>query len=129
MSTVYEVTATRDGRWWLARIPDVDDDPVRTRTAREIPEVAAAVLQAALGLDEPPEVSVTLQLPEPAAAAWREADDLRRRATADEQRAGVLRRAVVRQLLADGWSQTDASAALRLSYQRVQQLARPDDRP
>lgn len=129
MSQVYEATATREGRWWLIRVPKIDV-VTQARNTREIAEMAAGVVQAMLDLDEPPEVKVTIQLPESAATAWEEAGDLHHRAAADEQRAAALRRQVVHQLLADGWSQTDASAALGLSYQRVQQLAQHrEDQP
>lgn len=87
--------------------------------------MAAGVVQALLDLDEPPEVEVTIKLPADAAAAWAEAADLHQRAEDDERRAAGLRRQVVRQLLEEGWSQIDASIALGLSHQRVQQLARP----
>lgn len=122
VSKAYQATATREGRWWIIRVPEIDA-VTQARNAREITEMAAGVVQAMLDLDEAPEVKVTIQLPEDAADAWEEASDLHRRAAADEQRAATLRRQVVQGLLRNGWSQTDASAALGLSYQRVQQLA------
>lgn len=123
--TAYTATATREGRWWIIRVDDVDGATTQARHARDIPEMAAGVVQALLDLDEPPEVEVTINLPPDAAAAWTEAADLHQRAEDDERRAAALRRQVVRQLLEDGWSQIDASIALGLSHQRVQQLARP----
>lgn len=127
MNKVYEATATREGRWWLIRVPEVHNAVTQARNAREIAEMAAGVVQALLDLDETPEIKVTIQLPAAAAAAWREATDLHSRAAADEQRAAVLRRQVIRQLLADGWTQTDASTALGLSQQRVHQLAHREE--
>lgn len=127
MNKVYEATAFREGRWWLIRVPEVDHAVAQARNAREIAEMAAGVVQALLDLEEPPEIKVTIQLPPTAEAAWQEARDLHSRAAAAEQRAGVLRRQVVRQLLADGWTQTDASTALGLSQQRVQQLAHREE--
>lgn len=123
VSKVYGAIATREGRWWLIRVPEINNAITQARNAREIAETAAGVIQALLDLKEPPEVRVIIQLPKAAEAAWQEAGDLYRRAAADEQRAAVLRRQVVRQLLSDGWTQSDASTALGLSQQRVQQLA------
>lgn len=123
MSKVYEATATREGRWWLVRVPEVEGAVTQARHAREIGEMAAGVVQALLDLEEPPEVKVTIELPAVVDTAWQEASDLHRSAADAEQRAAALRRQVIRQLLADGWTQTDASTALGLSQQRVQQLA------
>lgn len=123
---VYEATATREGRWWTIRVHGVENAVTQARHVREIDEMAAGVVQALLDLDEPPEVRVTLELPDGIAADWEVAGALQRQADADEQRAATLRRQVVRRLLDDGWSQIDASTALGLSYQRVQQLARSE---
>lgn len=120
---VYEATATREGRWWLIRVPELDL-VTQARNSREIDEMAAGVIEAALDLEGPPEVRVTIELPEGTAADWQEVGELQQQAEDAKQRAAALRRQVVRELIAAGWTQTDAAGALGLSYQRVQQLAR-----
>ena len=122
MAKVYEATATREGRWWLIRVPEIDA-VTQARRASEINEMTAGLIQAVLDLDSPPEVTVTIELPDDAATAWTEAGRLHTRALETEARAATIRRRVIRQLLADGWTQADAAAALGVSYQRVQQLA------
>jgi hypothetical protein len=74
----------------------------------------------------PPEVNVALRLPDDVVADWTEAADLQRRSDEDEERAGSLRRGVVRRLLARGWSQYGISATLGVSHQRVRQLSRSE---
>ncbi len=120
----YEATASREGHWWIIRVHGIENAVTQARRVRDINEMAAGVVQAILDLHDPPEVKVTIELPEAVAEEWAEASELQRRADEGERRAANLRRHAVRRLLDEGWSQFDAGAALGISHQRVQQLAR-----
>lgn len=77
VSKVYEATATREGRWWLVRVPEVEGAVTQARHAREIAEMAAGLVQALLDLEEPPEVKVTIQLPAAVDTAWQKGREAR----------------------------------------------------
>ena len=92
---------------------------------REIDDMAVGLVAALLDLDEKDiEVVVTIELPAVASGAWSEASVLHDRALAAEQTAAALRRSAVRDLIADhGLTQAEAAQLLKISPQRVQQLA------
>ncbi|MHB1172705.1 MAG: type II toxin-antitoxin system HicA family toxin [Lacisediminihabitans sp.] len=121
----FEATATREGKWWIITVPELDA-ATQARNVREIDDMATGLVIALLDLGEDDvKVNVTVELPAGVAAAWREAEALQTQADADEQRAAALRRAAVKELLSVGrLSQAEAGAVLGLSYQRVQQLAK-----
>ncbi|RPE73740.1 MULTISPECIES: XRE family transcriptional regulator [unclassified Frondihabitans] len=118
-----EATATRDGRWWLVRVPDLDAVG-QARTVRDIPAVAAEV--AALHLNVPEEdvdVHVTVHVSEEAERLWEEARKIEEEARAVQQRAAELRREAVRLSRADGYKLDAAAAAFGVTPGRIQQLA------
>lgn len=127
METTYEytATATREGRWWIIRVPELGA-VTQARNIREIDEMARGLIAALLDLPEDGvRVSVTAELPEPAASEWREAALLQAEADAAAGRAAVLRRSAVRALLSGaGLTQQEAGRLLGISYQRVQQFAK-----
>jgi hypothetical protein len=119
-----EATATRDGRWWLVRLPELDAIG-QARTVREIPDVAHEV--AALHLDVPPdsiEVDVTVHVTEEAEQLWAAALEAEEQARALQQRAARLRRDAVRTARAGGYKLDAAAAAFGVSAGRIQQLAK-----
>lgn len=125
MAHTYEATATREGRWWIIRIPELDA-VTQARTVHEIDTMAKGLVTALLDLDEDEaDVAVAIELPASVTSAWQQADELQSRADSDSRKAGALRRGVVRELLDDEHlTQSDAGALLGLSYQRIQQLAK-----
>lgn len=120
----YEITAERDGRWWVFEIPELGTGG-QARTLAEVEFEARGV--AAMWLDVAPEtvtVSVTVTGQEGTLAEWTAAErdeDAARRAQA---RAAERRRSVVRSLRAAGWSAPDAGRVLGISKQRVYQIER-----
>ena len=118
-----EATATRDGRWWLVRIPELDAVG-QARTVRDIFAVAAEV--AALHLNVPEEavdVHVTVHVTAEAERLWEQARQVEEEARAVQQRAAELRREAVRRARADGYKFDAAAAAFGVTPGRVQQLA------
>jgi len=118
-----EATATRDGRWWLVRIPELDAVG-QARTVRDIFAVAGEV--AALHLNVPEEevdVHVTVHVTEEAERLWEQARQVEEEARAVQQRAAELRREAVRRARADGYKFDAAAAAFGVTPGRVQQLA------
>ena len=119
-----KATATREGRWWLVRIPELDAVG-QARTVREIPDVAHEV--AALHLDVPPDgvdVDITVHVSEEAERLWAEALEAEEQARALQQRAAQLRRDAVRTARAGGYKLDAAAAAFGVSPGRIQQLAK-----
>jgi flagellar biosynthesis/type III secretory pathway protein FliH len=118
-----EASATRDGRWWLVRIPELDAVG-QARTVRDIFAVAAEV--AALHLNVPEEavdVHVTVHVTEEAERLWEQARQVEEEARAVQQRAAELRREAVRRARADGYKIDAAAAAFGVTPGRIQQLA------
>lgn len=118
-----EATATRDGRWWLVRVPELDAVG-QARTVRDIQPVAVEV--AALHLDVPEKdvtVHVTVHVSEEAERLWEEARQVEEEARAVQQRAAELRREAVRRSRADGYKLDAAAAAFGVTTSRIQQLA------
>lgn len=119
-----KATATREGRWWLVRIPELDAVG-QARTVREIPDVAHEV--AALHLNVPPDgvdVDITVHVSEEAERLWAEALEAEEQARALQQRAAQLRRDAVRTARAGGYKLDAAAAAFGVSPGRIQQLAK-----
>ena len=118
-----EAIATRDGRWWLVRIPELDATG-QARTVRDIQPVATEI--AALHLEVPGEavdVCVRVHVSEEAEQHWEQALQLEHEARALQQRAAELRRDAVRRARADGYKLDAAAAAFGVTPARVQQLA------
>ena len=120
----FDAIASREGRWWLVRIPALDA-VTQARSLAEIPVMARELVAAHLDVDiDELTVNVSFELPEDVATTWAEAEALRAQAAEAERRAAALRRSAVRTLLRDAhMSQAEAGAVLGLSKQRVQQLA------
>ncbi|MGN6760163.1 MAG: antitoxin HicB [Leifsonia sp.] len=120
----FDAIASREGRWWLVRVPALDA-VTQARSLAEIPVMARDLVAALLDVDiDELTVNVSFELPEDVATTWAEAEALRAQAAEAERRAAALRRSAVRALLRDAhMSQAEAGAVLGLSKQRVQQLA------
>jgi ribosomal protein L12E/L44/L45/RPP1/RPP2 len=120
----FDAIASREGRWWLVRVPALDA-VTQARSLAEIPVMARDLVAALLDVDiDELTVNVSFELPEDVATTWAEAEALRAQAAEADRRAAALRRSAVRALLRDAhMSQAEAGAVLGLSKQRVQQLA------
>ncbi|MCU1420496.1 MAG: hypothetical protein JWN36_147 [Microbacteriaceae bacterium] len=120
----YSATATRDGRWWSVRV-DNPDTVGQARRLDEVEEVAREVI--GLWFDVSPDsfdVDVTIEIPEPARAAWVESATREQHARSEEAAAAVLRREAVHTLRESGLTLAETSRVLGISPQRVHQLDR-----
>lgn len=119
----YEVTASRDGRWWLVQVKD-PDTVGQARNLDEVEEVAREII--GLWFDVEPDsfdVNLSIEIPGEARDAWREAQAREELGRNEVARAAILARKAVQSLRADGLTFKDAGRVLGLSAQRVQQLA------
>ncbi|MEO7373727.1 MAG: antitoxin HicB [Terrimesophilobacter sp.] len=117
----FEATATRDGRWWFIEIPELNTVG-QARTVKEIPEIAREI--AALWLNVDPsevEVNVDVRVPGDAGDLWSTANAKETEAREAVKEAARLRREAVRNLTAQGISQSDTGRILGLSTQRISQ--------
>lgn len=118
-----EAIATRDGRWWQVRLPELDAVG-QARTIREIPAVAAEIGALHLGIpEEELEVQVTVRVSAEAERLWDEARAVEDEARAALQRAAALRRQAVQRARTDGYKLDAAAAAFGVTTSRIQQLA------
>jgi DNA-directed RNA polymerase specialized sigma24 family protein len=118
----FDVVVAREGRWWVFEIPELGTGG-QARTLAEVDPEAQGV--AAMWLDVKPEtvaVSVSVTMPENALAEWAAAERDEEQARQAQARAARRRRAVVRQLRAQGYTAPDAGRVLGISKQRVYQL-------
>ena len=119
----YDVTASKDGRWWFVQVPELDTVG-QARSAAEVEDVAREII--GLWLDVEPDtfdVAVSIEIPGAAREAWEESKQREAIARGENAAAATLARLAVASLRADGLTFRDAGVVLGLSPQRVQQLA------
>lgn len=122
----YQVTAEREGKWWVFEIAELGTGG-QARSLSEVEFEAQGV--AAMWLDVSPEtvaVSVEATVPGQALDEWRAAERDEQEARDAQARAGARRRAVVRQLRSQQLSAPDVGQLLGISKQRVYQLEKPE---
>ena len=120
----YEVTATREGSWWV-----LDVEGVGVTQCRRLTEARAQVLglvEAVTDADVPEETRVEVHLEDELGEAVNDARESVRAAAVEQARAAERSRAAVRQLVDAGLPQSDIAVVLGVSKQRVSQLVRPD---
>jgi len=123
VNNAYAAVAHKEGRWWLVDVPDLDVTG-QARSVSEVETVAREII--GLVLDVEPntvDVIVTVQLPDEIEYVWKQAKATEAVAQANSQAAAILARQAVSALRADGYTCREASMALGISPQRVQQLA------
>ncbi|SPT52821.1 Uncharacterised protein [Actinomyces bovis] len=121
----YEVEATHEDRWWVLTIESLGIAG-QVRRLDEADEVARSLVSAFLDIDEADvAVKVNVHLPKEAMImlAAAEKDELRAREALEA--AGAQRRRAIAILRTGGMSQREISRALKISPQRVSQLAKP----
>ena len=134
MSTVHEVVAHPDGRWWTFEIPALNTPSPRgdsrrivamgqARKAADVESVARDLAAAWLDAD-PADISVrvSFRLPDLVDDTIARARRLEVQGRAAVSEAAALRQSAARALTAAGVSQADTATVLGLSRQRVQQL-------
>jgi len=118
----FDVTAMRDGRWWVFEIPELGTGG-QARSLADVDYEAQGV--AAMWLDVPPEevaVDVTVDGLDTILQQWADAEAAEVEARNALGRAAAKRREVVASMRQNGWSVPDAGRVLGISKQRVSQL-------
>ena len=122
MKTNVTAEASRDGKWWLVYVKEIDHH-TQARSLAEA-EMMAKDLTASC-LDMPVEsvnVTLTVELPESARLAVAQAEVLFNQANATRHSAAAKSREAAEVLRQQGWTLRDIGAALGVSYQRAHQL-------
>ncbi len=118
----YQVTAERDGRFWLVHVPAVE----RYTQARNIPEIepmARSLIHAMT--DEPEaaiEIDVEIKVPQAVTDHRNRARELSEQAAASKAEAALEARLAARALKDAGLTVRDIGTYLDVSFQRAQQL-------
>lgn len=128
MSKTYTATASRDGRWWLVRIPGLGNDPedglyTQARNLAEVEPMARDLI--ALWLEVPQDsVNVLVQVVLPATVSHHLelCTKLRKEAAAAQAAAAEQYRLAAVELKDTGLTVRDIGIALGVSHQRAQQL-------
>lgn len=120
----YHADVTRDGKFWLIRVREID----RSTQALRYKDVAAMAsdlieIMEDLRSDEY-DLHLTVQLPSSVKDHQARAEVLRAEAQRKQAEAAAENRAAVQELLALGLSQREAGDLLGVSFQRVSQLAK-----
>lgn len=122
----FDVLASRDGRWWLGRVPALSGI-TQARKFSELPEMSRDLI--AVTLDIPlDEIEVTIRVETvngvDVGAALTSIREERGRAAAIEAAAARRTTALAHDLEKAGLSLREIGAVLGLSHQRVHQLVR-----
>lgn len=121
----YHAEVTRDGKFWLIRVPEIDRVTQALRYA-DIPVMAGELIEIVEGISSAEyRLELDVRLPDDVAHHLARAEELRAEAARKNAEAAAESRAAVRELLARGLSQREAGRVLGLSFQRVSQLAHP----
>ncbi|MEV0066914.1 MULTISPECIES: hypothetical protein [unclassified Amycolatopsis] len=120
----YHADVTRDGRFWLIRVREIN----RSTQALRYKDVAAMASELIEIMDElrsdEYDLHLTVQLPDSVKDHQARAEVLREEAQRKQAEAAAENRAAVQELLALGLSQREAGDVLGVSFQRVSQLAK-----
>jgi DNA-directed RNA polymerase specialized sigma24 family protein len=118
----YSAVASRDGRFWLVHIPELDKY-TQARNLVEVEPMARDLI--ALLLDVPEDsfqLGIKVELPDSVRHHMELAAKLRDEAAHAQAEAASEYRAAANELKADGLTVRDIGKALGVSHQRVQQL-------
>jgi hypothetical protein len=119
----YSVEVSRDGKFWLIRVPELDRSTQAVRY-RDVRAVAGELVEIMTGLRaEQFDLQFQVQLPDGVQHHLARAEVLRDEAARKNAEAAAESRAAVRELIDQGLSQRETGEVLGLSFQRVNQLA------
>ncbi|WP_036457281.1 hypothetical protein [Mycobacterium sp. UM_WGJ] len=120
---IYHVDASRDGRFWLLHVREID----QYSQARNLAEVEPLVRDLVALWREVPadsfDISIHVQLPGDVQHHLERAAKFTTDSANAQAQAARERRMAARQLKSKGLTVRDIGAALGVSYQRAQQLA------
>lgn len=120
----YHAEVSRDGRFWLIRVPEINRSTQALRY-KDVPAMTGELIEIVAGLgDQDYDLAITVRLPSSVRDHLARAEVLREEAGRKNSEAAAESRAAVRELIAQGLSQREAGEVLGLSFQRVNQLAK-----
>ncbi len=121
--TRYRVDVSREGRWWVAYVPDVDYR-TQARTLAEVDEMARSLVAGALSVEEDGfDLDVRVTQPDDVCTLLTEASHLDQEAQRAVSAAAQDRRAAARALReVHGLSVIDTARVLGVTRARVYQL-------
>ena len=119
----YTYNVTRDGRFWLIHVPELD----RYTQARNLRELDAMVVDLISLVTDEPATSFdhqlgSIELPESVAGHLDTAKQLREQAARSQHDAAEEARKAARELSEDGVPLRDIGRLMGVSYQRAHQL-------
>jgi DNA-directed RNA polymerase specialized sigma24 family protein len=118
----YHVDVTRDGKFWLIRIPEIGRSTQAIRY-KDVAPMAGELVEIMTGLaSQDYNLEIRVQLPNDVQDHRARAEALRDEAKRKFAEAAAESRAAVQELIALGLSQREAGEVLGLSFQRVNQL-------
>jgi DNA-directed RNA polymerase specialized sigma subunit len=120
----YHAEVTRDGKFWLIRIPEIDRSTQALRY-KDVAVMASDLVEIITGLStDDYDLHINVHLPTEVQDHLARAEVLREEAKRKNSEAAKESRAAVRQLLAQGLSQREAGELLGMSFQRISQLVK-----
>jgi len=120
----YHAEVTRDGRFWLIKILELDRVTQALRY-KDVSAMASDLIEIMEGLtSDEYTLELKVRLPSAVEAHLARAEVLRAEAERKQSEAASESRAAVRELLSQGLSQREAGQVLGVSFQRVSQLAK-----
>ncbi len=118
----YHANASRDGRFWLVHIPEIDQY-TQGRSLAEIEPMARDLIALWLDIrDDSFDVEMHVELPDDVKRHLQLAAKYATDSAHAQAQAARERRIAARELKAKGLTVRDIGAALGVSYQRAQQL-------
>jgi predicted RNase H-like HicB family nuclease len=119
----YEVTAQRDGRWWLVRVPEIRGAITQARRLEQVEAMAREVVSLLLEVaPDSFDLDVRPAIPDEVRAELARARDLQRQAERTQAEAATRGRDAARKLREQGLTVADVGAVLGVSFQRASQL-------
>lgn len=123
--TTYQVIATRDGRWWMISVPEIDG-LTQARRLADVEQMARELIAVTLDI-RLSEVAVEVNFGDidgiPVASCIEAISREKADAARLEEDAAAKTKSLVKQLVASNVPLRDIGAMLGISFQRVHQLA------
>ncbi|WP_130342525.1 HicB family toxin-antitoxin system [Herbihabitans rhizosphaerae] len=120
----YHAEVTRDGKFWLIRVREINRSTQALRY-KDVEAMASDLVEIMEGLrGDEYNLHLEVQLPSSVTDHQARAEVLREEAQRKQAEAAAESRAAVHELLALGLSQREAGELLGVSFQRVSQLAK-----
>ncbi|SLH06842.1 Conserved protein of uncharacterised function; putative phage protein [Mycobacteroides abscessus subsp. abscessus] len=118
----YTANVSRDGRWWLIHVPEIDQYS-QARNLAEVESMARSLISVVLEVEPDSfDLAQRLELPLVASRHLELASNYRDQAANANARSAFEYRSAAKALKEEGLTVRDIGAALDVSFQRAQQL-------